>query len=149
MVVSTAQVLVGVSLAFVADDDIARTAPGVPTSARARLAIRLVLGTAAVACGWCVLFAVQDAVTAEAPAFVSARALGYAAAGLAVGVCIARRALAPSPGAVAAVIVVALSTISVVPERWQAALPDATAVMLSTMACAAAVLWLATREPTP
>ena len=39
------QVLVLVSLAFVADDVVAVTAPGVPTTARIRLAIRLTIGT--------------------------------------------------------------------------------------------------------
>ena len=42
------QVLVLVSLAFVADDVVAVTAPGVPTTARIRLAIRLTIGTAVV-----------------------------------------------------------------------------------------------------
>jgi hypothetical protein len=143
-----ARVLVCVSLAFVADDDIPMTAPGVPTTARARLTMRLVMGAATVACGWCGVFVIEAAVAPGETAFVSPGALGCAAAALAAAVLVARNVPVPSPGAVGAgLVAVALSIVMVAPEGWVAALPDATVAAIVTIAGAAAILWRATSEP--
>ena len=119
------QVLVFVSLAFVADDAVAATAPGVPTTARVRLAIRLVLGVAVVvgaAAGVAVLI---TAVGVAGSAIATPGSVACAAIAFSVAVLVGRLSPVPSPGAIgAAVAVVGASTGLMVPASWREALPD-------------------------
>ncbi len=144
------QVLVLVSLAFVADDVVAVTAPGVPTTARIRLAIRLTIGTAVVVGAAAGVSALMTAVGSTGSAVATTGSIACAAVALTVAVLVGRLTPVPSPGAIgAAIAVVGASTLVTLPVQWRDVLPDGRAAVTAMVACAAVVIWLGTREPTP
>jgi hypothetical protein len=143
------QVLVLVSLAFVADDLVAATAPGVPTTARVRLTIRLALGTAVVVGAAAGVSALITASGSTGSAVATPGSIACATVALTVAVLVGRLTLVPSPGAIgAATAVVGASSVLTVPVRWREALPDGGVAVTAVVAGAVAVIWLATREPT-
>ncbi len=147
---SIGQVLVLVSLAFVADDVVAVTAPGVPTTARIRLAIRLTMGLAFVVGAAAGVSALSTAVGSTGSAVATTGSIACAAVALTVAVLVGRLTPVPSPGAIgAAIAVVGASTVLTVPVSWREVLPDGGFAVAAVVACVAAVIWLGTREPTP
>jgi hypothetical protein len=143
------QALVLVSLAFVADDVVAVTAPGVPTTARIRLAIRLTIGLALVVGAVAGVSALTTAVGSTGSAVATTDSIACAAVALTVAVLVGRLTPVPSPGAIgAAIAVVGASTLVTLPVQWRDVLPNGGAAVTAMVACAVVVIWLATREPT-
>ncbi len=143
------------SLAFVADDSSADTAPATPVGLRSRLLARLAVVGPATAMAWLlVLTAYERGGSVDSGVAFGDRvvaALGIGLLSTAAALLLQRRVSVPSPGATGAAVTVAVVGVFgwAAPAGWLAALPPASVSSAVAAFAAVAVILATTREPSP
>jgi hypothetical protein len=142
--------LICVSAAFLVDDPAVSATPAAPVTVRRRLIMRAVLGLPVAVLGWIGLVVSEQSLTDGNVSYEVIPALALTGVAIGLAAMAGRHGVDPSPGAVGAAGVAAITTAAtVVPPQWAAHAPHGSLVAGAAGAIGLAAVWIGTAEPRP